>query len=189
MATANSTTPTRRRRTPAIALPMLAPFEDSPPTPLFIKHDNAFHEAPPSTVLHCARHLTRAQFRPGAPVLKESAVLYDFVLLQLGSREREVFALVLLDVHDRLVDYVEIFEGTLDGAPIYPREVVKCVVSRQAYSVVLVHNHPSGCIAPSMNDKAVTVRLKQALALVEVRVADHLIVGEAVMSMKAMGIL
>lgn len=142
-----------------------------------------------STVLRYARELARAQFRPGAPVLRDPHVLYDSVLLQLGSREREVFALVLLDVQDRLVDYVEIFEGTLDGAPVYPREVVKCVVSRQACSVVLVHNHPSGCIARSMADKAVTKRLKDSLALVEVRVKDHLIVGETVMSMKAMGIL
>lgn len=157
--------------------------------PLFIKDGTAFHEAPHSTVLRYARELARAQFRPSAPVLEDPDVLNDFVLLQLGSREREVFALVLLDVHDRLVDYVEVFEGTLDGALIYPREVVKCVVSRQAYSVVLVHNHPSGCIAPSMADKAVTKRLQDSLALVEVRVQDHLIVGETVMSMKAMGLL
>lgn len=189
MATAKSTTPARRSRPPAITRltpPLLAPV---PSPALFIKDGTDFHEAPRSTVMHCARELAREQFRPGAPVLKEPEALYDFVLLQLGSREREVFALVLLDVHDRLVDYVEIFEGTLEGAPIYPREVVKCVVSRQACSVVLVHNHPSGCIAPSMNDKAVTRRLKDALALVEVRVADHLIVGETVTSMKAMGLL
>jgi DNA repair protein RadC len=177
----------RRSRTPSINLPP-PPLLDTVP-PLFIKDGTDFHEAPHSTVLRCARDLARAQFRPGAPVLRDSEVLYDFVLLQLGSREREVFALVLLDVHDWLVDYVEIFEGTLDGAPIYPREVVKCALSRQAYSVVLVHNHPSGCIAPSMADRAVTKRLKDPLALVEVEVKDHLIVGEVVMSMKAMGVL
>jgi len=187
MATPNSTTPTPRPRTPSPTLPAPAPLDNFPP--LFIKEGTAFHEAPHSTVLRCARELARAQFRPGAPVLKDPDVLYDFVLLQLGSREREVFALVLLDVHDRLIDYVEIFEGTLDGTPVYPREIVKCAVSRQAYSVVLVHNHPSGSIAPSMADRAVTVRLKASLALVDVRVKDHLIVGETVMSMKAMGIL
>lgn len=187
MATANSTTPTHRRRDAGRDLASLLPLDNIPS--LFIKDGADFHEASHSTVLHCARHLTREQFRPGAPVLKDPHALHDFVLLQLGSREREIFALVLLDVHDRLVDYVEIFEGSLDGSPIYPREVVKCVVARQAYSVVLVHNHPSGCIAPSMADKAVTQRLQNALALIEVRVKDHLIVGETVTSMKRMGLL
>jgi DNA repair protein RadC len=195
MATPNFTTPTRRTRTPSaklIASLLLAPPsppEHSPPTPLFIKNGDTFHEAPQTTVLHCARHLTRAQFRPGAPVLDDFRSLHDFVMLQLGSREREVFALILLDVHDRVVEYVEIAEGTLDGATIYPREVVRCAVSRQAFSVVLVHNHPSGGSQPSAADRLLTCRLKAALALVEIRVRDHLVVGQRVTSMKEMGLL
>jgi DNA repair protein RadC len=196
MATPNCTTPTRRTRTPAAKLiasrplpPPPSPPEHSPPTPLFIKNGDTFHEAPHATVLHCARHLTRAQFRPGAAVLDDFRSLQDFVMLQLGSREREVFALILLDVHDRLVEYVEIAEGTLDGATIYAREVVRCAVSRQAFSVVLVHNHPSGGSQPSAADRLLTHRLKAALALVEIRVRDHLVVGQRVTSMKEMGLL
>jgi DNA repair protein RadC len=186
MATCNSTTPTRQSKSILLTYP---PPEHSPPAVLFIKSGSDFLEAPHSLVLHCARHLTRAQFRPGAPVLNNLERLFEFAMLQLGSREREVFSLILLDGRDHLVDYVEISEGTLDVTPIYTREVVRCAVSRQATAVVLAHNHPSGASRPSMNDRAVTARLKEALALVDIRVVDHLIVGETVTSMRALGLL
>ncbi len=190
MATCEHTTPARRNRTPKYKLiPPAPPPEDEPPTPLFIKSGNDFHEAPHSTVLNCARHLTRAQFRPGAPVLADVESMREFLMLQLGPREREVFGLILLDTRHRLIEYVDMFEGSVDGAQVYPREVIKCVVAKHAAAVVLVHNHPSGGCEPSLADMAVTARLKAALALIEVRVIDHLIVGESITSLAARGLV
>ena len=97
--------------------------------------------------------------------------------------------MILLGNHRKFIDYVELFEGTLDFATVWPRDVVMCALSKGASLVVLVHNHPSGACEPSMADKAVTVRLKQALALIEIKVLDHLIIGESVTSMAARGMV
>ncbi|MEJ1965147.1 MAG: JAB domain-containing protein [Gammaproteobacteria bacterium] len=93
-----------------------------------------------------------------------------------------------LDNHRKLIDYVELFEGTIDFA-IWPRDVVMCALSKCASSVVLVHNHPSGLCEPSIANKAVTARLKQALALIEIKVLDHLIIGASTTSMAARGMV
>ncbi|MEJ1963936.1 MAG: JAB domain-containing protein [Gammaproteobacteria bacterium] len=157
--------------------------------PLYIKADGNFLEAPASAVIDSARRLTLARFRPGAPVLDDLERLYEFLQVQLGPRDREVFALILLDNHRKLIDYVELFEGTIDFATVWPRDVVMCALSKCASSVVLVHNHPSGLCEPSIADKAVTTRLKQALALIEIKVLDHLIIGTSMTSMAARGMV
>ena len=95
----------------------------------------------------------------------------------LGGLEREVFAVAFLDTRHRLIEYAELFQGTIDGAEVHPREVVRAALRFNAAAVLVAHNHPSGELEPSAADRAVTVRLKQALALVEVRLLDHVIVG------------
>lgn len=96
---------------------------------------------------------------------------------KLAGLEREVFAAVFLDARHRLIEYVELFQGTIDGAEVHPREVVRQALRCNAAAVIVAHNHPSGTVEPSAADRAVTARLKQALALVDVRLLDHIVVG------------
>ncbi len=86
---------------------------------------------------------------------------------------------MFLDNQHRLLAYEELFYGTIDGASVYPREVVKRALALNAAALILAHNHPSGIAEPSQADQRITVRLQQALALVDVRVPDHLVVGDA----------
>jgi len=88
-----------------------------------------------------------------------------------------------------LIEYVELFRGGIDGASVHPREIVKEALSRNAAAVVIAHGHPSGDPSPSRADELVTQRLKEALALVEIRLLDHLIVGNTVVSMAEMGLV
>jgi DNA repair protein RadC len=156
---------------------------------LYVRDGDAYCEAPAAVVLDCARRLATERFRTGAPVLSDPVVLHAFLTVQLAGREYEVFALILLDGRGRLIDYVELFRGTLDGAAVHPREVVKEALARNASSVLLVHNHPSGVPEPSSADVAVTRRLRDALAQVDVRVLDHLIVGESILSFADRGLI
>lgn len=113
-------------------------------------------------------------------VFTNPAAVRRFLSSRLRDRQREVFALMLLDNQHRLLGYEEPFEGTLDSASVYPREVVKLVLKSNAAAVILAHNHPSGVAEPSRADRQITERLVSALALVDVRVLDHLVVGEGV---------
>lgn len=113
-----------------------------------------------------------------------------FLRDKLAGLEREVFAAVFLDTRHRLIEYVELFQGTIDGAEVHPREVVRQALRCNAAAVILTHNHPSGTTDPSAADRAVTARLKQALALVDVRLLDHVIVGgQRSLSMAASGLV
>ena len=96
---------------------------------------------------------------------------------KLAGLEREVFAAAVLDTRHRLIEFVELFHGTLDGAEVHPRELARQALLRNAAAVIVAHNHPSGDVEPSAADRAVTIRLKQALAIVDVRLLDHVIVG------------
>ena len=107
----------------------------------------------------------------------------------LSDSEHEIFAVLFLDNRHQVIDYQEMFRGTVDGTSVYPREVVKEALARNAAAVLLVHNHPSGIAEPSSADQAITRRLKSALDLVDIRVIDHLIVGQTVTSMASRGLL
>ena len=101
----------------------------------------------------------------------------DYLALQLTGMQHEVFVCLFVDAQNQLLAYEELFEGTLDGASVYPREVVKRVLHHNAAAVIFAHNHPSGIAEPSQADHRITERLKQALGLIDVRVLDHLIVA------------
>jgi len=94
-----------------------------------------------------------------------------------------------MDNRNRVITFEKLFRGTIDGASVYPREVVKACLSHNAAAVIFAHNHPSGVAEPSQADIAITERLKKALALVDIRVLDHLIVGEEVISFAERGLL
>jgi len=114
----------------------------------------------------------------------------DFLKLKLTELEHEVFAVMFLDTRHRLIDYVEMFRGTVNGANVHPREVVKEALQRNAASVVFAHNHPSGDPEPSEADRRLTTRLRDALGLVDIRVLDHVIIGaEGYIAFSECGIL
>ena len=97
--------------------------------------------------------------------------------MKLGALDYEVFGLVLADQRHKVIECVELFRGTIDGASVYPREIVKLVLERQAASVVLFHNHPSMVCDVSHADELIADRLRDCLALIDVNVKDHLIIG------------
>jgi DNA repair protein RadC len=131
-------------------------------------------------IICAARRAMTRRVRRGVALDSPQAVR-EFLVLKLGTLEHEVFALLLLDNRHRLIDYVELFRGTIDGASVHPREVVKLALARNAAALVLAHPHPSGATEPSHADELITRRLRDALALVDIRLLDHIIVagGEA----------
>ena len=113
------------------------------------------------------------------PALVSPADTRSFLVAQLRDRPYEVFGCLFLDNRHRLIAFDELFRGTIDGASVHPREVVRAALAHNAAAVILAHNHPSGVAEPSQADELITQRLKDALALVEIRVLDHVIVAGA----------
>jgi DNA repair protein RadC len=140
-------------------------------------------------VLELARRALASQLQEKTMFSNPQAIR-DYLQLQLGNREHEIFAVLFLDVSHRLIVLEEMFRGTLTQTSVYPREVVVRALALNAASVVLAHNHPSGTAQASRADEAITQTLKAALALVDVRVLDHFIVtrSEAV-SMAELGLM
>lgn len=102
----------------------------------------------------------------------------EMLVARLRDRPHEVFACLFLDNRHRVIDYREMFRGTIDGAAVHPREVLREALDRGAAAVILAHNHPSGVAEPSAADHSITRRLQEALALVDIRVLDHIVVGD-----------
>lgn len=114
----------------------------------------------------------------------------DYLSVNMGDYEREVFSVMFLDAQNRVIECREMFQGTLTQTSVYPREIVKTALTLNAASVILAHNHPSGCQEPSRADEALTHTVKAALALVDVRVLDHMVVaGSSVTSFAERGLL
>lgn len=114
----------------------------------------------------------------------------DYLMLRLGELPHEVFCVIYLDNRNRVIECQELFRGTINGASVYPREVVREALQRNAAACLFAHNHPSGVAEPSQADELITHRLRDALSLVDIRVIDHLVVssGDAV-SMAERGLL
>lgn len=127
-------------------------------------------------VLELARRALREELKAGDALSSPRAVR-DYLRLTLSSLPHEVFMVMLLDAQNRLIAAVELFRGTLTQTSVHPREVVKLALSHNAAGILLAHNHPSGVTEPSRADEALTQALKQALALVEVKLLDHFIVA------------
>ena len=133
------------------------------------------NEAERAIVAHALRIVTKAAER--GPAFTEPKAVMDFCRLHLADLEHEVFGVLFLDTRHRLIAYRVLFRGTVDGSEVHPREVVKEAMACNAAACVFTHNHPSGALDPSTADRVVTKRLKEALALVDVRVLDHIIVA------------
>ncbi len=131
--------------------------------------------------LQAAVELARRYFREAmriGPALDAPDAARAFLLAQLRDRPYEVFCCLYLDKRHRLIRFEELFRGTIDGAGVHPREVLRQTLLHNAAAVILAHNHPSGVLEPSQADEFITRRLREALALVDVRVLDHIIVGD-----------
>ncbi len=122
------------------------------------------------------RHYAEA-LRAG-PLLDSPAATHRFLVARLRDQPHELFCCLHLDNRHRLIAFDELFRGTIDGATVHPREVVKQALGRNAAAVIFAHNHPSGIAEPSQADEFITRRLREALALVDIRVLDHCIVGD-----------
>ena len=152
-------------------------FSSSHDVSLFVRDTRGrYRPANADQIIEAARQVVDRQLQRGTP-FTDPAVACNFFRDKLAGMEREVFVAAFLDTRHRLIDYAELFFGTVDGAEVHPREVVRQALMLNAAAVLVAHNHPSGDPAPSAADRAVTTRLKQALSLVDVRLLDHIVVG------------
>jgi len=140
-------------------------------------------------ILDAARAILAHRVRRGAAI-SNPCHTRDYLRFHLAPHDHEIFAILFLDNRHRVIEFVPLFRGTIDGASVYPREVVKEALRRNAAAVILAHNHPSGVAEPSQADELITARLRDALALVDIRVLDHLVVtGDAIVSFAERGLL
>ncbi len=131
-----------------------------------------------------------AESLPAGEVIRSPADTEAFLQARLRHLGHELFCCLFLDNRHRVLQFGELFRGTIDGTSVYPREVVKEALAVNAAAVILAHNHPSGVAEPSQADERITRRLKAALELVDVRLLDHLIIGDGrATSMASRGIL
>ncbi len=128
-------------------------------------------------VLEMGRRHLSATMKAG-DLLSSPDLVRQYLSAQLRHQPREVFAVLFLDNQNRLITYEELFFGTIDGAAVYPREVVRRAMVHNAAALVLAHNHPSGIAEPSQADQRITQRLQAALELIDVRILDHMVVGD-----------
>ena len=133
------------------------------------------NEGETDSLLDLALEVLAQRHRRGEPLTSPEASRAS-LRLKIGERKFEVFACVFLDNRHRIFAFEELFQGTIDGASVHPRVVVQKALENNAAAVIFAHNHPSGVAEPSMADQRITQRLKDALALVEIRVLDHFIV-------------
>ncbi len=131
--------------------------------------------------LKALRELSRRYFEETLPVgeaIRSPADTETFLLARLRDRPHEVFCCIYLDNRHRVILFEELFRGTIDGTSVYPREVVKQALTLNAAAIILAHNHPSGVAEPSQADERITRRVKSALELVDIRLLDHLVIGD-----------
>jgi DNA repair protein RadC len=157
-------------------------------SPLLVRDlQGDYRPASADEVLGAARRLLGRRVRRGC-ALNSPQMVRDFLRIKLAALEHEVFAVLMLDAQHRLIEYQEMFRGTVTQTSVYPREVVKESLARNAVAVIFCHNHPSTLAQPSKADELLTRALKEALSLVDVQVLDHFIVaGDEVLSFAESG--
>ena len=139
-------------------------------------------------VLEMSRRYCSESLRRG-DALSSPQETRQYLSDKLRDYKHEVFAALFLDQRHRVICFEELFSGTLDGAAVYPREVLKKALQHNAAALIFAHNHPSGVAEPSDADQHITKRLKEALALVDIRVLDHFIIGDDVVSFAERGLI
>lgn len=156
--------------------------------PLFVRDTRGrYRPANADQIIEAARQVVDQRMQRGT-LFSDPSIAGNFFRDKLAGLQREVFAAVFLDTRHRLIEYAELFFGSVDGAEVHPRELVRQALLLNSAAVVVAHNHPSGEPEPSAADRALTSRLKQALSLIDVRLLDHFVVGaHAPLSMAARG--
>jgi DNA repair protein RadC len=146
---------------------------------MMVKSGNRYRKATVAEVSEVAGFFARQAMNKAKPQLvsPRNAITYLQAIYQ--GLDYETFSVLFINKRYQLIECVEMFRGTIDGAAVHPREVVKEALWRGAAAVVLAHNHPSGIAEPSQADILITIRLKEAMALIDVKVIDHLIIGSA----------
>ncbi len=139
-------------------------------------------------VLELARRYLQSRIVRGETLTSPDQVR-EYLALKLRHLEHEVFACIFLDNRHRVIEYEELFIGTIDATSVYPREILKRALHHNAAAIIFAHNHPSGVAEPSQTDIHLTDRLKKALDLIDVRVLDHLVIGESAVSFRQRGLL
>ncbi|MEZ8675501.1 MULTISPECIES: DNA repair protein RadC [unclassified Vibrio] len=150
------------------------------------QHDYPFKTSELNELLERAADALAAKYKREGTFTNPTNVK-EYLKLKLGAHDREVFAVMFLDNQHQLISFEELFFGTIDAASIYPREVLKAALNHNAAAVVFAHNHPSGIAEPSQADRRITQRLVDALKLVDIRVLDHIVVGEDYVSFAEKG--
>lgn len=151
--------------------------------------DGQYRVATGDEVVSRALDVLQSRYRTGA-LMDSPMAVKDWLRLQIGALEYEVFCVLFLDAQHRVIELKQMFRGTLTQTSVYPREVVKEALQLNAAAVVLAHNHPSGQAEPSRADEYLTQTLKTALSLVDVRVIDHIVVGAVqIVSMAERGLI
>ena len=130
-----------------------------------------------SSLIKLALTVLSLRYRPGRK-FDSPEDIQGFLRLKLTGRRNEVFGIIYLDTRHRLIEIAELFQGTVDGAAVYPRVVVQQALEKNAAAVVLYHNHPSNVAEPSEADRTITLKLSRALALIDVRLLDHMVVTD-----------
>lgn len=192
--------PSRSKARPAPALQDSAPSlekgrrklraKDDLPAPAPAAAEGDEMPAHELAVIEAAMAILRARLRANGEKAGSPKEAHLLALLKLAERETECFAVMFLDTQNRLIAFDEMFQGTLTQTSVYPREVVRKALGHNAAAAILVHNHPSGRPEPSHADELLTRSLRDALALVDVRVPDHLIVaGDRVLSFAERGLI
>lgn len=168
----------------------MSQLSHTPDTPLLVRDARGrYHPATTDQILSAARQVIDQKMQRGAD-FGSPADVKAYLRAKLAGLDHEVFAVLFLDNRHRLIEYVEMFRGTIDGASVHPREVVKEALRLNAAAVIYSHPHPSGNPEPSQADKTITSRLRDALALIEVRTLDHIVVaGNDTVSFAERGLL
>ena len=157
---------------------------------LYVRRANGrYSVADINQITRAAAELLKSSLH-GEPALSSPDRASTFLQTRLRPLEHELFCMLVLDNRHRLIEFVELFRGTIDGATVYPRVVAEIALRHGAAAVIAAHNHPSGIAEPSLADQAITRRLKDALALLDIRLLDHFVVGDgAPVSMAARGMV
>jgi DNA repair protein RadC len=140
-------------------------------------------------ILDRALQILRTKHFVRGAVLESPSATCKYLAVKFTGSLNEVFACLFLDNRHRVIALETLFHGTIDGASVHPRVVIQRALQHNAAAVILAHNHPSGVAEPSKSDQNLTQRLKSALALIDVRVLDHIIVGEDTVSMAERGLI
>ena len=157
---------------------------------LYLKNsDGLFSIAPKQTVCETATIYALNDFKRQSNALGSPQKMRELLRCYYANAEREIFAIFLLDNQNRLIAVETLFYGTINAANIYPREVVKTVLANNAQAVIFAHNHPSGDATPSKADRDITSKLTNILGLIDVKVLDHFVVGEEIVSFAEKGMI